>query len=114
MRDEEICMTGGFQTTGSQISVLSPDFCSSGSSNDMHFFTSYNPNISIYKPFVFIKDELDEVDKSKERAANNLSTKTKSLWEIHETRFSLYLNLKNGSFSFQLRNNLYLFAKIYM
>ena len=49
-----ICMTGGFLTTGSQVSVLTPDGCNSPS---CHWFTATpNPKVSIFKPFVFSQD----------------------------------------------------------
>ena len=50
LRDDTICMQGSFQTTGSQISILSSE---QNLLKDIHFFTCYNPSISIYKPFVF-------------------------------------------------------------
>lgn len=53
LRDENsgICMTGGFSSTGSQISVLPP----TGSSvPPCHWFTATsNPKQSCYKPFFF-------------------------------------------------------------
>lgn len=51
LRDESsgICMTGGYTSTGSQISVIP-----TGASQAVHWFTATpNPKLSIYKPFIF-------------------------------------------------------------
>lgn len=57
LRDEEsgICMTDGmFVSTGSQVSVLTPQIASSSSVPCCHWFTATpNPLTSIYKPFIF-------------------------------------------------------------
>lgn len=46
--EQGICMTGGFESTGSQISVLHTD------AKQIHFFTTNsNPDIGCYKPFSF-------------------------------------------------------------
>ena len=50
LRDEDsnICMSGPFRTTGSMISVISPDFPA------CHWLTATpNPAASFYKPFIF-------------------------------------------------------------
>ena len=71
-------MQGSFQTTGSQISLISSE---PGLSKNIHFFTSYNPNISIYKPFIFPAMELCD----KEGISNLISMngKSKPLWSIY-------------------------------
>ena len=56
LRHEEsgICMTGGFVSTGSQVSILSPPGCEIPS---CHWFTATpNPLQSTYKPFVFCNE----------------------------------------------------------
>ena len=56
LRDEDsgICMTGGYESTGSQISILQP---LSSKLPSVHWFTGTpNPKNSIFKPFVFTPD----------------------------------------------------------
>jgi hypothetical protein len=97
LRDDVICMQGGFQTTGSQISIISSSeikksVTESGPESkiqkschkDVHFFTSYNPDISIYKPFIFPTIE----QRDKECCIQNLqkvNEKTKTLWSMYHT-----------------------------
>ena len=76
LRDGQICMQGSFQTTGSQISLLPSD---QNLSNDIHFFSSYNPSISIYKPFIFPVKELSNDDIQKLKSMNE---KPKPLWQM--------------------------------
>ena len=52
--DSGICMTGGFASTGSQVSILSPN---DGGAPCVHFFTgTSNPHQSLFKPFVFTEN----------------------------------------------------------
>ena len=78
LRDDQICMQGSFQTTGSQISLISsePDLL-----KDIHFFTSYNPDISIYKPFHFPTLELS--DKESVSKFISMNEKSKPLWSMY-------------------------------
>ena len=79
LRNDEICMQGGFQTTGSQISVMTSQVQNSEMMNDVHFFTNYNPYSSIYKPFIFPSHE--QFFKNQDSwKLTNLGMKTKSLW----------------------------------
>ena len=61
---------------GSQISLLTSD---RNISKDFHFFSSYNPSISIYKPFVFPVIELSDDDIQKLKIMNE---KSKPLWQM--------------------------------
>ena len=80
LRDTEICMHGGFQTTGSQISILSSV---DSSKNNIHLFTSYNPDISVYKPFLFSSNESEDKHCDSKTPSNHMSEKTKCLWVKH-------------------------------
>jgi secernin len=56
LRDEDsgICMTGGYTSTGSQVSVIQTG---TSTSPPVHWLTATpNPVISIYKPFMFCVD----------------------------------------------------------
>ena len=51
LRDEDsgICMTGSFQSNGSQVSVLPPS-----GSQAYHLLTATpDPSVSVFKPFIF-------------------------------------------------------------
>ena len=79
LRNDEICMQGGFQTTGSQISVIPSQIQTSEMMSDVHFFTSYNPYSSIYKPFIFpFREQFVKNQESSNLA--DLGMKTRSLW----------------------------------
>ena len=78
LRDDTICMQGSFQTTGSQISLLSSE---QNLLRDIHFFTSYNPSISIYKPFVF--PTTTSSDKESISKLLEMNEKSKGLWSLY-------------------------------
>ena len=89
LRNEEICMQGEFQTTGSQISVLSSTHTnpSNENQNNVHFFSSYNPDISIYKPFRFPFTEQKFGKESFMASFMTLNKKTHALWsKYHKMR----------------------------
>ena len=109
LRDDTICMQGSFQTTGSQISLLSSE---QNLLKDIHFFTSYNPSISIYKPFVFPTST--NSDKESISKLLEMNEKSKGLWSfyhkmnrrdkksIKETLIEKETEIANFILSFQL------------
>mmetsp|Transcript_46052 Transcript_46052/g.92401 ORF Transcript_46052/g.92401 Transcript_46052/m.92401 type:complete len:342 (-) Transcript_46052:85-1110(-) len=74
LRDKRsgICMTGGFQSTGSQISLLSqPE-----GAGDLHWFTTNSdPSVGCYKPFAF--------GPGGAVGATDAAPPTKELWETY-------------------------------
>ena len=84
LRDDVICMQGGFQTTGSQISIISSREIRKACEKDVHFFTSYNPDIAIYKPFIFPTLEQRDKECSIQRL-QKMNAKTKPLWSMYHT-----------------------------